>query len=66
MKRKHLDYLVPLLLICLLFLGSWKLANHFYTKELLEQQEEFLSSNGELMIHRLDLAQLDSDRKSVV
>lgn len=61
MKRKHLDYLVPLLLICLLFLGSWKLANHFYTKELLEQQEEFLSSNGELMIHRLDLAQLDSN-----
>ena len=61
MKRKHLDYLVPLLLICLLFLGSWKLANHFYTKELLEQQEEFLSSNGELMIHRFDLAQLDSN-----
>jgi len=61
MKRKHLDYLVPLLLICLLFFGSWKLANHFYTKELLEQQEEFLTSNGELMIHRLDLDQLDSE-----
>lgn len=60
MKRKHLDYLIPLLLICLLFFGSWKLANHFYTKELLEQQEEFLTSNGELMIHRLDLNQLDS------
>lgn len=60
MKRKHLDYLIPFLLICLLFFGSWKLANHFYTKELLEQQEEFLTSNGELMIHRLDLNQLDS------
>lgn len=60
MKRKHLDYLIPLLLICLLFFGSWKLANHFYTKEILEQQEEFLTSNGELMIHRLDLNQLDS------
>lgn len=60
MKRKHLDYLVPFLLLCLLFFGSWKLANHFYTKELLEQQEEFLTSNGELMIHRLDLKQLDS------
>lgn len=61
MKRKHLDYLIPFLLICLLFFGSWKLANHFYTKELLEQQEEFLSSNGELMIHRLNVEQLDSD-----
>ncbi|MBO0454509.1 sensor histidine kinase [Candidatus Enterococcus murrayae] len=60
MKRKHLDYLIPFLFICLLFLGSWKLANHFYTKELLEQQEEFLTSNGELIIHRLDLNQLDS------
>lgn len=61
MKRKHLDYLVPLLLICLLFFGSWKLANHFYTKELLEQQEEFLTSNGELMIHRLNLDELNSE-----
>ncbi|QXJ58238.1 PAS domain-containing protein [Enterococcus raffinosus] len=62
MKRKHLDYLIPFLLICLLFFGSWKLANHFYTKELLEQQEEFLTSNGELIIHRLDLQQLDSEK----
>lgn len=61
MKRKHLDYLVPLLLICLLFFGSWKLTNHFYTKELLEQQEEFLTSNGELMIHRLNLEELTSE-----
>lgn len=61
MKRKHLDYFIPFILVCLLFFGSWKLANHFYTKELLEQQEEFLTSNGELMIHRLDLKQLDSN-----
>ena len=61
MKRKYLDYFVPLVLLCLLFFGSWKLANHFYTKELLEQQEEFLTSNGELIIHRLDLNQLDSE-----
>ncbi|WP_427813941.1 ATP-binding protein [Enterococcus sp. 22-H-5-01] len=60
MKRKHLDYLIPLLLVCLLFFSSWKLANHFYNKELLEQQEEFLTSNGELMIHRLDLENLSS------
>ena len=60
MKRKHLDYLIPFLLVCVLFLGSWKLANHFYTKELLEQQEEFLTSNGELMIQRLSMDRLDS------
>ncbi|OJG46704.1 hypothetical protein RV04_GL001132 [Enterococcus hermanniensis] len=36
------------------------MANHFYNKELLEQQEEFLTSNGELMIHRLDLEALNS------
>lgn len=62
MKRKHLDYLVPFLLVCLLFLGSWKLANHFFTKELLELQEEFLTSNGELVIQQLDLDSLDSDK----
>ncbi|MDT2596971.1 ATP-binding protein [Enterococcus dongliensis] len=62
MKRKYLDYLVPFLLICLLFFGSWKLANHFFTKELLELQEEFLTNNGELLIHRLDLTRLDSEQ----
>ncbi|OJG35114.1 hypothetical protein RV00_GL003133 [Enterococcus devriesei] len=46
--------------VCLLFFGSWKLANHFYNKELLEQQEEFLTSNGELLLHHLDLTELNS------
>lgn len=61
MNRKKLDYLIPFLLVCLLFFGSWKLANHFYTKELLDQQEEFLTSNGELVIHQLNLGQLEAD-----
>ncbi|MDU6523617.1 ATP-binding protein [Enterococcus devriesei] len=60
MKRKQLDYIIPLVFVCLLFFGSWKLANHFYNKELLEQQEEFLTSNGELLLHHLDLTELNS------
>lgn len=60
MKRKQLDYIMPLVFVCLLFFGSWKLANHFYNKELLEQQEEFLTSNGELLLHHLDLTELNS------
>lgn len=62
MKRRYVDYLIPLVIIFLLFFGSWKVANHFYTSELLEQQEEFLTSNGELLIQQLDLSALTSDK----
>ncbi|GCF92173.1 two-component sensor histidine kinase [Enterococcus florum] len=61
MKKRKLDYLFLFVLMVALFIGSWNLANRFYQKELVNQQEEFLLNNGQLLISQFSLDTLDSE-----
>lgn len=58
MKKWKIEYWISLVIICGFFIGSWQLANHFYTKELVDQQEEFLSDYGSYLTSRLDINHL--------
>lgn len=59
MKRhKRFDYILLFLLMALLFFGSWRLANYFYTQELISQQEETLGDNGRILRQQLNKKQL--------
>ncbi|WP_159723690.1 sensor histidine kinase [Enterococcus sp. CSURQ0835] len=66
MKKWKVEYWASFLIICGLFIGSWQLANHFYTKELVDQQEEFLSDYGKYLISRLDKTQLTAKKNQRV
>lgn len=62
MKRRQLDYVVLLLIIGLLFFGSWRLANRFYTNQLISQQEQTLEENGRVLSTQLDLNNLTDEK----
>ncbi|MGM0213239.1 ATP-binding protein [Enterococcus sp. AZ109] len=61
MRKPKFDYLLLLLIIVALFFGTWRLTDYFYNRELINQQEEFLTTNGKLLTSQLDLSDLGSE-----
>ena len=61
MRKPKFDYLLLFVLIAGLFFGTWRLTDYFYNKELINQQEEFLTNNGRLLLSQLDLTDLGSE-----
>ncbi|MGG5315788.1 two-component system histidine kinase PnpS [Enterococcus sp. AZ072] len=58
MRKPKFDYLLLFIVVAGLFFGTWRLADYFYNKELINQQEEFLTDNGKLLLSQLDLSDL--------
>lgn len=51
-KRQRTEYVLVILTMSLLFLGSIVLTNHFFKKELLTQQEEYLEKKAQLFLNQ--------------
>ncbi|MHC5229456.1 sensor histidine kinase [Enterococcus sp. LJL99] len=51
-KRQRVEYFLVILVMALLFLGSIGLTNHFFKKELLAQQEEYLEKKAQLFLNQ--------------
>lgn len=62
MKKLKFDYLLLFIVIAGLFFGTWRLTDYFYNKELINQQEEFLTDNGKLLLSQLDLSDLGAEK----
>ncbi|EOH96293.1 two-component system histidine kinase PnpS [Enterococcus pallens] len=62
MRKPKFDYFLLFIVIAGLFFGTWRLTNYFYNKELINQQEEFLTDNGKLLLSQLDLSDLGADK----
>lgn len=62
MKKLKFDYLLLFIVIAGLFFGTWRLTDYFYNKELINQQEEFLTDNGKLLLSQLDLNNLGAKK----
>lgn len=56
MKKKYTESLVSVLLLILLFVSSGLLINHFYKKEMVNQQQEYLEKKVQLLINQLDFS----------
>lgn len=62
MRKLKFDYLLLFIVIAGLFFGTWRLTDYFYNKELINQQEEFLTDNGKLLLSQLDLNDLGAKK----
>ncbi|MGG5340709.1 ATP-binding protein [Enterococcus sp. AZ192] len=52
-KRQRFEYLLVILMMLALFVGSIFLTNYFFRKELLTQQEEYLQKKATLLLDQL-------------
>ena len=52
-KRQRTEYFLVILIMALLFLASISLTNHFFKKELLTQQEDYLEKEAHLFLNQV-------------
>ncbi|WP_265460164.1 ATP-binding protein [Enterococcus sp. HY326] len=58
-QRKRFEFVLSLVVVLLLFIGSWLTINHFFKEEVIQQQTEYLQKNGSLIVTQLENRTID-------
>lgn len=68
MFKSFKNFLIPFLVLFLLFIASWRFMDYFFKNETLDQQEEYLEKKGTLLEKQLSFSEENpsADEKSLI